>query len=262
MSVLSYDEEQRERMLAFTAASHPRLGLISPAHGLTHELYGVVARTVLPPRYIPSFHSLSDLSHSDLMQGTLPSEAVYTNLRDNGASVIELEISSPTLQAVLWKGRMPMSKRETNTEHEEFGQDLEPGYFLYIKEHSHKIPPPSNIEKLYDVMLLFYLPYPPSNQIPHLKIETIICSASMIREMMEGFRKKTFRFPGTFFDFTGRVGQRSSHMIFFREPCTTPKGEIFDVSFPAASLHLRVDPGQNFSPNTTPQSFSSPFFPL
>ena len=62
MSVLSYDEEQRERMLAFTAASHPRLGLISPAHGLTHELYEVVAKNILPSRYIPTFHSLSDLS--------------------------------------------------------------------------------------------------------------------------------------------------------------------------------------------------------
>ncbi len=250
-------------MLAFTGASHPRLGSRSPAHVLTHEVYNAVGDYVLPPRYIPSFHRFSDLFQQDLMQGTLPSEAVFSNLSDNRASVIELEISSLALQTVLWKGRMPMFSRETHAPHDGIRRDPDhqiPGYCLYIKEHAHTSPTPIDLPKFYDLILLFY--HHPSEQSPVLKMETIVCTATMILEMMGGFRNKNFRFPGNYLDLAGNVVLRSSRMLHLGEDCTAQESKKCDLNFPAASLRLRVDPNQNFSLNTMLGGYSAPTFPF
>ena len=258
--VPNYYQEQQEMMLAFGSASHRRLGSGSFAHELTPELHELVAGNFLPPRFIPTFHSLSDLSRPELLEGRLPSEAIYTNLSENGASPIELEISSPTLQRVLYEGRMPRVRENTSTENGEIHRNPDiPGYFIYIKEHYREEYAHSDAEKIYDVILLIYLP---SDTLPLLNVETIICPASKICEMMSEFRGRVFRFPGKFFDFEGRVRQRYMQRLYFHEPCTKKTGEIFDVRFPAASLFLRVNPNQNFSPGKMFARFSSPGFPM
>ena len=155
---------------------------------------------------------------------------------------------------------MPRVRENTSTENGEIHRNPDiPGYFIYIKEHYREEYAHSDSEKIYDLILLIYLP---SDTLPLLHVEKIICTASKLCEMMEGFRNRVFRFPGKFFDTTGRVGQRYMRTLYFHEPCTKKTGEIFDVRFPAASLFLRVNPNQDFSPDTMVASFSSPGFPM
>jgi len=252
--MLKYYEEGQRRMLAFASASHRRLGSGSSAHLLSPELHEVVARNILPPRYIPTFHSVADLSRPELLEGRLPSEAIYTNLSENGASLIELEIFSPDLKSVLYKEKMPMFSSDGGHE-----QQVIPGYFLYIKEHYHVESPPSNFEKVYDVMLLIYLPS--DHQFPSLKIDTIICTASLVCEMMAGAQDGSLRFPLKLFDSTTKVGQRLIRTLYFNEPCIYHKGEKFTMSFLDGSFHLVINPNQNFSPSFTPWKVSFPGFP-